>query len=45
MILIDVQGLKPPFPLDQFSVSLRSSCPGTVLDLVDAALVPKGESY
>lgn len=45
MVPIDVQGLKPPFPLDQFSLSLSSSHPWTMLELVDAALVPEGESY
>lgn len=29
MVPIDVQGLTPPFPLDQFSVSLSSSHPGS----------------
>lgn len=41
---IDVQDLKPPFPLDQFSVSLSSSRPRSMLDLVNAALVPRAES-
>lgn len=45
MVPIDVQGLKPPFPSDPFSVCLSSSRPRSILDLVDTTLVPKGESY
>lgn len=42
MVPIDVLGFKPPFPLDQFAVTLSSSRPG--VEVLEAALVPRGDS-